>query len=149
MAGKIEVFGKEDKKTINFCQKISKIIAKILKIDNKKINIYFVNWRKIKQLNNQFRHKNKPTTVLTFPSQKENFIYPPRESIFGEIIICLSQVKKQAREIKINPSEWLVRLLIHSFLHLLGFEHKNKREANKMEKKEKEIFEKIFKRKRI
>ncbi len=143
MADKIEIFGNESKEILSYTKKSAKAIAKALGIANKNINIYFVSWQKIKQLNRQFRRKNKPTTILTFLGQDSEFIYPPEQEIFGETIICLSQIKKQAKELGIKEKEWLTQLLIHSFLHLLGFTHKKQAEAQKMAKKEKEIFKKI------
>ncbi len=146
MAGKIEIFGKIDKKVLIFVKKISQSIAGELKIEKKNINIYFVSEKDIKEINRKFRQKDRPTTILTFGSQETKFIYPPKEDIFGEIIVCLSEIKKQSEEIGISLNDWLRKLLIHSFLHLLGYTHDDEKKAAIMVEKEKEVYKKLLKR---
>ena len=80
----------------------------------------------MKELNKKYRRKNRETDVLSFPGEKE-----------GEVIICPSVVKKNAKNFGSSFKSELVRILIHGILHLLGYDHeKSKKEAIKMEKKQ-------------
>jgi len=63
--------------------------------------------------------------------------------VLGEIFLSWQFAKKEAKEFKVAFEEWLTKLLIHSFLHLLGFTHNSDRNYRIMSKKEKEIFKKI------
>ena len=137
---KIEVFGGSFYKRGKVL-KIAEEIAKILRI-KERVNIYLVSEQEIKELNTKYRKKPKPTNVLSFPSDS-NFLYPEKEKVLGEIFLSWQFAKKEAKEFKVAFEEWLTKLLIHSFLHLLGFTHNSDRNYRIMSKKEKEIFKKI------
>jgi len=104
------------------------VAKKILKGENKKelnLSIVFVGESRIKKLNKEYRGKNRVTDVLSFGDG------------LNEIVICLQEVKKNARKFNSNFKKELARVLIHGILHLLGYEHeKEKKEAEKMEKKQ-------------
>lgn len=112
-----------------------------LKIKSKQIvSLAFVSPREIRRLNKLYREKNKVTDVLSFGGTKQ--ISPDDE--LGEIIICLNQAKKQAKEFKNSLAKEIYKLVLHGFLHLLGFDHEKEREAETMEKKEEEILRKFY-----
>ena len=104
------------------------VAKKILKGENKKelnLSIVFVGESRIKKLNKEYRGKNKVTDVLSFGEG------------LNEIVICLQEVKKNARKFNSSFKRELARVLVHGILHLLGYEHeKEKKEAEKMEKKQ-------------
>ena len=104
------------------------VAKKILKGENKKelnLSIVFVGESRIKKLNKEYRGKNKVTDVLSFGDG------------LNEIVICLQEVKKNARKFNSSFKRELARVLVHGILHLLGYEHeKEKKEAEKMEKKQ-------------
>jgi len=138
---------------INFTQrkidleKIKKEFEKILKIlgiEEKKIIFYFIGPSRMRNLNRKFRGKNRVTTVLSFPSPKD-FVYPKKEEILGEIFLCLSYIKKLAQRANLNFELFFLRIAIHGILHLLGYEHRNPKEAKIFEAKEKEILNKVLK----
>ncbi|PIZ00175.1 rRNA maturation RNase YbeY [bacterium (Candidatus Howlettbacteria) CG_4_10_14_0_8_um_filter_40_9] len=96
------------------------------------INLIFVRKDEIRNLNWDFRRKNKATDVLTF-------IYD--DKCAGEILICKDFIKENIRE---DLKTDMVKAFIHGILHLRGFDHeKSEKEAKSMEKKEREIFQKI------
>lgn len=77
----------------------------------------------------------------------QKFKVGPTQKIqgLGEIIICLSEVKKNAKKFNSSFEKELNRVLIHGILHLLRYDHeKSDEEARKMEEKEKYYFSKIF-----
>jgi probable rRNA maturation factor len=96
------------------------------------ININIVSRDEIQQMNAQFRHKNKPTNVLSFPFEAFPGI-PVAEAIIGDIAICASVVKQEAEEQQKPLIAHWAHLCIHGVLHLLGFDHQTDEEALKME----------------
>jgi probable rRNA maturation factor len=103
-------FSKKDLQEVLF-KKFSKY--DLNNIDNvndiKKLNVVFVFPKDIKQLNKDFRKKDTVTDVLSFVLEQDPLI--------GEIYICPEYVAK-----KYNYEE-VLRVIVHGFLHLLGYEH--------------------------
>lgn len=114
------------------------------------LNVVLVGRNRIRYLNKRFRGKNKVTTVLSFPekeikkpTKKElQFIEPPKEEkLLGEIILCPARIKKLARREKQDFKKMLCFYFLHGLLHLLGYDHQKEEDAQKMEKKEKELMQ--------
>lgn len=111
---------------------LKKIIEKVLEGESaswrKKeanLSIVLVGQGRIRELNKRYRGKNRATDVLAFPNQ---------ELGLGEIVICLSEVKKNAKRFSSTFEKELARILIHGILHLLGYDHeKLEAEAKKVE----------------
>lgn len=113
----------------------SKVILSKYKI-KKEISVALLSSSEIKKLNKIYRHKNKVTDVLSFNLEDEN--------ILGEIVICLEQTKKQAREKNKSIKSELKLLLLHGTLHLLGYDHeKGASEATRQEKEEQLLLSKF------
>lgn len=94
----------------------------------------------VKNLNANYRHKNQPTNVLSFPdgSEDEN-----EEIYLGDITLAFETIEKEAIEQKKTFYNHTAHLLVHGFLHLLGYDHIKEHEAEKMEAKEIEILAKF------
>ena len=96
----------------------------------------------MRELNLQYSGKDKTTDVLSFP-QIEQFKQFKRFELLtslGDIVINLSQAKRQAKKHGLTFYNEIAWLLIHGFLHLLGYDHeKNKYQARKMREMEKEL----------
>lgn len=91
-----------------------------------------------RKLNKQFRGKDYATDVLSFDA-----IEP---GCFGELIFCPEVLKKQAVEHGLSYRDELCYMVLHGWLHLLGFEHENGgKEAEKMYSLQDEIFESVLK----
>lgn len=87
-------------------------------------------------LNNQYRQKNKPTNVLSFPSEMPEGL--PILHL-GDIVICSAVVKREAEEQgKSTRAHW-AHMVIHGTLHLLGFDHIDEADAVEMENLETQI----------
>lgn len=82
--------------------------------------VSFVGPRTIQALNKKYRHKNRPTDVLSFAMKEKG---PDGKFYLGDIIICLDVAKKQAKKHGHSLQREVEILVIHGFLHLLGFEH--------------------------
>lgn len=80
----------------------------------------FVGNRAMRSLNKKYGHKNKATDVLSFPIKEKG---PDGKYYLGDIIICLDVARKQARKHGHSLLREVKILVVHGFLHLLGFEH--------------------------
>ncbi len=108
------------------------------------IMISLVSDSQIKRINQQFRNKNKATDILSFPFyDKKTLKNPPQHLFLGDIIIAFETIKKEAINSQKDFHDHLTHLLLHSLLHLLGYDHEKSREAKIMENREIEILTKI------
>ena len=103
------------------------------------VSISFVGEKRIRNINKKFRGIDKPTNVISFPFM-DSF---GKIKIIGDIVICLQIAKKQAKKEGNNFTDYVAFLIIHAFLHLLGYDHIEEKDRVIMEKKEEEIFHKI------
>lgn len=89
-------------------------------------------------LNKQYRGKNKPTNVLSFP-----FEAPPGVACnhLGDLVICAPVVTQEASEQHKQPDHHWAHMVVHGVLHLRGYDHRDERQANEMEALEKQILE--------
>ncbi len=110
------------------------------------VSILLVDDTKICQLNNQYRKKNKPTNVLSFPlaegADHSLLSLPVRE--LGDIIISVDTTVQESIEYGQSFHDRIAWLLIHGLLHLLGYDHeKSADQAKKMSEKENELINKL------
>ena len=107
---------------------------------NKKITLTVLlsNNKNIKKLNKVFRKKNKSTDILSFPLDKKIMI--SKNTYLGDIIISYNYLDKpRSQDLKLFKQK-LIKIFIHGFLHLLGFDHKKNRDYSKMIKEENFLF---------
>ena len=110
-----------------FCRVAERILKQEGRQDSS-FSLAFVGEEESRRLNREYRKKDKPANVLSFP-----------ESAFGlgEVILCPAQIRREANEYGIIYSMHLLRVFIHGILHLLGYDHeKGALETKLMEKKE-------------
>ena len=81
-------------------------------------------------LNDQYRGKNKPTNVLSFPAEIPEFV---ESELIGDMVICAPLVQKEAEQQNKSLQDHWAHLTIHGCLHLLGFDHIEDEEAEQME----------------
>lgn len=94
----------------------------------------------IQALNQTYRHKNKPTNVLSFPF---HHVGPHDAHLLGDIVIAPSVLATEAQsQNKPLEAHW-AHIVIHGCLHLLGYDHIHEEDANKMQKTEREILGKL------
>ena len=130
---------------------LKKVAEKVLEGEsaswrNKKteLSIAVVGQGRIRELNKKYRKKNRATDVLAFLYDDSGLAsLDARRS--GEIVICLREVKKNAKRFSLIFEKELARVLIHGILHLLGYNHeKSEKEAEKMRKKEEYYLKLLF-----
>ena len=134
-------------KKINFFfYSICKSFPKIYRYINKKISLTLLlsNNKNIKKLNKNFRNKNKPTDVLSFPIQKK--INIKKQTYLGDIIISYNFMNKpQNQKISLFKKK-VIKTFIHGFLHLVGFDHIKFKYYKKMLQEEEKIYQSVIKK---
>ena len=126
-----------------FFKKVCKAFPKKYKFLKKKVSFTLLlsNNRNIKKLNKVFRKKNKPTDILSFPT--DNKIKISKNSYLGDIIISYNYIDKpRSQNLKLFK-EKVIKIFIHGFLHLLGFDHKKNINYSKMIKEENFLFKSV------
>lgn len=108
------------------------------------LTIRVVDEAESQQLNNDYRGKNKPTNVLSFPFEIPEHL--PEEidiPLLGDLIICAQVVNREATEQNKSSDAHWAHMLLHGCLHLLGYDHIEDQEAEEMENLEIEILQKM------
>ena len=135
---------KKIKNKKKFFEKICQNFPKKYKFINKKISLSLLlsNNKCIKKLNKHFRNKNKATDILSFPLSKKKKIL--KQTYIGDIVISYDFIDKpKSRDSKVFKQK-LIKIFIHGFLHLLGFDHVKNKDYTKMLKVEKQIYQSVI-----
>ena len=108
------------------------------------LTVRIVDEAESQSLNCDYRGKDKPTNVLSFPAEVPPFITEEMEfPLLGDLIICAQVVNREAVEQgKTFDAHW-AHMLLHGCLHLLGYDHIKDDDAYQMESIEKEILQKM------
>jgi len=94
------------------------------------LTIRLVNIEESQQLNKQYRGKDKPTNVLSFPFEVPEGV---ELNLLGDLIICIEVMKQEAQDQNKALFDHWAHLVIHGCLHLVGFDHISDNEAVEME----------------
>ena len=90
----------------------------------------------MRELNRRYRQIDATTDVLCFPQKSE-----ANPDLLGDIVISYQTALRHSRRLEITVEEELRLLIVHAVLHLLGFDHKKKKEREMMREKEKEVLD--------
>jgi probable rRNA maturation factor len=96
----------------------------------------------VQALNRDWRGKNAPTNVLSFPAAAPGKARAASPYI-GDIVIAYRTVEREAVAEGKPFNHHLAHLTVHGFLHLLGYDHENDRDAKKMERLERKILKRL------
>ncbi len=122
--------------------------------DRVEVNIVEVSKKDIRTLNRKFRNTDRVTDVLSFPmlasdglikcdtiytDHAEDIDYETNLVMLGDTYLCFRQAKKQAKEYGHSVKREVCYLLLHSLLHLLGYDHIEESDRAKMRKVEEEV----------
>lgn len=91
--------------------------------------------RESARLNAQYRRKDGPTNVLSFPADAQVGAVP----LLGDLVICAPVVDAEARERGMPPEQHWAHLVVHGVLHLRGFDHVDPADATDMERRESQL----------
>jgi len=100
------------------------------------VTIRVVDEAESQQLNLDYRGKDKPTNVLSFPFQQPPGLELP---LLGDLVICAQVVHAEAAEQGKSAQAHWAHMVVHGCLHLLGFDHIKEDEAEEMEAEEIQI----------
>ena len=128
------------KKKNNFFKSLVSFFPKKYKFVGKKINLTILlsNNNNIKRLNKNFRNKNKPTDVLSFPFEKKFNL--KKSNYLGDIVISYEFMNRPKTLSNLAFKERVIKIFIHGFLHLLGHDHIKLKDFKKMIKEEEKIY---------
>lgn len=106
------------------------------KLEEAEVSVYIVDEDESQELNAQYRGKDYPTNVLSFPADIAEEVGTP---LLGDLVVCAPVVEREAQEQgKTLQAHW-AHMLIHGSLHLVGFDHIDDDEAEVMETLETQI----------
>ena len=108
--------------------------AKNFEDDECELSLVLTNDAKIQTLNRDFRNKDNPTNVLSFPND------PP---LLGDIVLAYETIEREAHEQDKSLEHHIQHMLVHGLLHLYGYDHMDDAEAEEMESLEIEILAKL------
>ncbi|GGA89629.1 endoribonuclease YbeY [Brucella endophytica] len=106
--------------------------------DGTELSIVFTDDAAIQELNAEWRGKDKPTNVLSFPAFPVKAGDAPGPML-GDIVIARETVEREAALEKKPFDHHLTHLIVHGLLHLLGYDHENEEDAEEMENWERRI----------
>jgi len=97
------------------------------------LTVYLANDDVVRRLNREFRGKDKPTNVLSFPATGGPTPPPGAPLLLGDVVIARETVLREAASQGKTASAHLAHLVVHGVLHLLGYDHEQPAEAERME----------------
>ncbi|MEH7254734.1 rRNA maturation RNase YbeY [Neobacillus niacini] len=130
----------EIEKLLNFAAEKEKIE------DNSEVSVTFVSNERIHEINREYRDKDAPTDVISFALEELGegeieLVGAELPRVLGDIIISIPRAEEQAQEYGHSFIRELGFLSVHGFLHLLGYDHMEKIEEEKMFTRQKEILD--------
>ena len=120
------------------------------------VNLTLVDNDSIHQINREYRQIDRPTDVLSFPMQnyeapadfshaedcvEENFNPDTGELLLGDIILSVDKVREQAASYGHSEKREFAFLILHSMLHLFGYDHETDQEREEMEQRQRSILD--------
>ncbi|MCI9136215.1 MAG: rRNA maturation RNase YbeY [Lachnospiraceae bacterium] len=117
------------------------------------VGLLIVSLEEIQEINREHRQIDAPTDVLSFPminyetpgdftaieQEEDNFNPDTKEALLGDIVLCIDKVREQAEQFGHSEKREYAFLILHSVLHLLGYDHMTKEESAVMEEKQRTI----------
>lgn len=129
----------------------AQFILDLLKYNDFDLGILITNNKTIQSYNRDYRHKDKPTDILSFPyhtelqAGKRIKVKSEEQKNLGDLIISLEYVIKEAQKYNTTFEKRLRILLVHGICHLLGYDHIQDHDWRRMRAKEAWILKKLHK----
>ena len=134
---------------------ISKVLDKCFEVehlpkDKLLVSVTLTNPENIKKINKEYRKINRPTDVLSFPmfekEEIDEFVKTQKweyTDILGDMVISIEQVENQAKEFGHSFERELSYMVVHSFYHLMGYDHIKEEDKQKMRPKEEYVLNEL------
>lgn len=119
------------KKPLASKKKVEGIVTKVLKQVRAQgdVSVHIIGDTRMKRMNREYRGLDRTTDVLSFPAGD---LLIEGEIDLGDIFVSQPQIIRQAKDNDVSAGEEFTRMLVHGVLHLLGFDHETKKEADEM-----------------
>ena len=125
-------------------KKVALAILDLVGQKNTELSVALIGDREMQQLNAQYRGKDYPTDVLSFPVETA---VPLSTPLLGDVIISVDKAAAQARELRRTLDNEMITLLIHGIVHLMGYDHeRSAQDAKIMTRLEKKILGQLCER---
>jgi rRNA maturation RNase YbeY len=144
----IEKRQKKIKISISQIKKVANQILKDLGFNDHELSILLVDNNEISYLNQKYLKRSGPTDVISFSMQEGDFT-EVNSKLLGDVVISLDEAKSQSEKKLESFEKEVFFLLLHGILHILGYDHENKKETIKMKKMEKKLMDYLFRLKLI
>ncbi len=140
------------RKTALDTKKIKETAQKILDLldySDYDLGIWFTTNKTIREYNKQYRHKDKPTDILSFsyhsdlPAGNRIVVEEEEDKNLGDLIISPAYVQDQLPELDTTLEKRLDVLLVHGICHLLGYDHVSDEDYEVMDKQEQALLKKL------
>ena len=122
-------------------KKLIKYAIKYMSLEKIEFGVIFVDNKKIHELNKEYRNIDRETDVITFRLADYEKVEYNGVTVLGDIYISLDKAKSQSEEYGHSYLRELSFLLVHGFLHLLGYDHMNEIDEKKMFSLQEEILD--------
>jgi probable rRNA maturation factor len=119
-------------KDYSYLDEVFEHTLKDQKIDNAIFSVIFVDEETIKNINRDYRNIDKVTDVISFAIEDNSKIVYNDIRVLGDIYICIPKMISQAEEYGHSEKRELAFLAVHGLLHLLGYDHVNNKEEEKI-----------------
>ncbi len=106
------------------------------------VGLVVVGEREIRELNARWRGRDAETDVVTFSYLEDPDA--PDDGFAGEIYVCAPVIERDARRLGVAPRDLFVRIAVHGLLHVLGMDHERDDDAERMERRERELLEGVL-----
>lgn len=135
----LETLPSIEENTLSICQQALRFTGITAHLEQLELSVTLADDAHVQMLNKQYRQKDKPTNVLSFPNS--SLTPPDFEDIddyegyllLGDIVLSLETLEKEAQEQGKSLQAHFTHLLVHGLLHLLGYDHETEEEAVIME----------------
>jgi len=106
------------------------------------INVIITDDRTMRRLNRRYRGKDKPTDVLSFSYLDD--VPRDRSTPAGDVFVSYQTLARDARRLGVAPANLALRLVVHGFLHVIGYDHENDADASRMERRERTVLRRVL-----
>lgn len=104
--------------------------------NNVELCVSVIDDNEMRQLNKNYRNIDRTTDILSFPQLNEM-----NQKMLGDLVISYETALRHSKKYNISINQEIKTLLVHGILHLIGYDHKKRKETEIMRAKEKEIME--------
>ncbi len=125
---------------------MAKTILTDLALTDVEVSVSFVDDGQIRELNQRFLGRDKPTNVLAFSMREREFV-SLHPQLLGDVVISADTAQRESNRFGLSETEMVILLMIHGILHLLGYEHEGtKKGARQMALKQKDLLMKSIRK---